>query len=150
MNWWRHTNNQKHSEPSYRALGMETPNKPSPFFGRKDAHSCFVELLHTRRVWAFSVLQWLMINWKTNWDMQATAQAEPGFVMIYVKQVCSLFYIWWIVEELSKLYLSLLIRCVSNAAYVWFKIKKLLFIFKYFYYISINLVTYPFPSELNV
>lgn len=73
-----------------------------------------------------------MINWKKNLDVQATTQVEPGLVMIYVKQVCSLFYTWWIVQEVSKLYLSLLIFPVSNATYVWFEIKKLPFIFKYF------------------
>lgn len=31
-------------------------------------------------------------KWKKNLDMQAATQVEPGFVKIYVKQVCSLFY----------------------------------------------------------
>lgn len=52
--------------------------------------------------------------------------------MSYTEQVCGLFCTLWVAQEVSKLYLSLLIFRISNATYVWVEEKKVTFIFKYF------------------
>lgn len=59
------------------------------------------------------------------------SQVGPEFVVSYMQEVCGLFYTLWVVQEASKLYLSLLIFHVSNLTYVQVE-EKLLLIFKYF------------------
>lgn len=59
------------------------------------------------------------------------SQGGPEFVTSYMEEVCGLFYALWVVQEASKLYLSLLIFHVSNLTYVQVE-EKFLLIFKYF------------------